>query len=586
MKIFKFLLLLGSLSLISLNFLSCEKCDHNFEIIETKEPTCTKSGYQKFKCTLCDKEKTEPILSDGHNYSEYVIIEEGNCKIDGLKQRECSKCHNIDKVKFQNIVHDFIVESFDATCETDGYTLKTCQRCNESFSEKTTDKFGHSLSSWTISVPATNISDGIEKRMCINCSYFETKIIPSTSYIDLSIIRENLDVTKILTCQTIDELQLLFDTAVLNNASSIEVKIDIPDFDFDNILSILVDNCSVESSYKINASYMDTLTIRFEYKGVASFPASNNNMYTQYSSANYNAYDSKRSNDFDDFKINNSIYSYQVSTSDQLFYVLERGVKPIPEIGSSAEKIYMLAKDVLRNIIDDEMTDFEKIRAIHDYLVLNVTYDGDLLNKTFQNDSNLGKYNGFYLEGVFIDKRAVCEGISKAFSVLCNIEGIPCVQVIGVQTNNPNGVGHAWNKVYLDGKWYVADATSDGIIVNDNFEVLSYQYFLITDEVMSQKYIGNTRENILCDSTYDVYKKLFYHLDNNNFDINIESFDELVSALKYYESLNPKNCSFELKITFDYGSSLIDEIQNAYSILKIYASFSHIINNNILVLIK
>ena len=71
--------------------------------------------------------------------------------------------------------------------------------------------------------------------MCINCSYFETKIIPSTSYIDLSIIRENLDVTKILTCQTIDELQLLFDTAVLNNASSIEVKIDIPDFDFDNI---------------------------------------------------------------------------------------------------------------------------------------------------------------------------------------------------------------------------------------------------------------------------------------------------------------------------------------------------------------
>ena len=103
MKIFKFLLLLGSLSLISLNFLSCEKCDHNFEIIETKEPTCTKSGYQKFKCSLCDKEKTEPILSDGHTYSEYVIIEEGNCKIDGLKQRECSKCHNIDKVKFQNI---------------------------------------------------------------------------------------------------------------------------------------------------------------------------------------------------------------------------------------------------------------------------------------------------------------------------------------------------------------------------------------------------------------------------------------------------------------------------------------------------
>ena len=30
-------------------------------------------------------------------------------------------------------------------------------------------------------------------------------------------------------------------------------------------------------------------------------------------------------NDFDDFEINNSVYSYIVETSDQLFYVLERG---------------------------------------------------------------------------------------------------------------------------------------------------------------------------------------------------------------------------------------------------------------------
>lgn len=586
MKMFKLITLLGCLSLMTLNFLSCEKCEHDYEIVEVKEATCTKIGYQKLKCLLCEKEKTEPILAKGHNYNDYVVIEEGNCKTLGIKKRECSICHTVDTVKFENIVHDFEVELFEATCENEGFKLKTCKLCNESYREKISDKLGHSLDNWTISIPASSISDGVEERKCINCSYVETKIIPSTSYIDLSVIRENLDVNKIFPCKTYDELQLLFDTAVLNNVTRIEAKIDIPNFDFDNIISTLVDNCSVESSYKIKASFADTLVIHLEYKDYAIISASDKSAYVQYNSSNASSYQSNRSKDFDDFKIDNSIYSYKVSTSDQLFYTLERGVKPILESGSKAEEIYALAKDVLRNIIDDEMTDLEKIRAIHDYLVLNITYDKELLEKTYQNDKDVSKYNGFYLEGVFIDKRAVCEGISKSFAVLCNIEGIPCIQVIGFQTNNPNGVGHAWNKVYLDGKWYIVDVTSDGIIVNESFEVLSYQYFLITETQMNKKYTAKTRTNVVCDTLFETYKNICYSSNSQNNDFCIESFNELVEVLKYYENLNLNNCSLELQICFDFGSSIIDEIQNAYSVLKIYASFSHIMNDNILIIIK
>lgn len=582
MKIFKLICLFASISLFSFNFLNCEKCDHNFEIIEQLDATCIKSGYQKQKCTLCDKEKTIPLLSSGHNYNEFIIIEEGNCITDGIKTRECLTCHFTDTVKFHNIVHDYEVEVIEPTCTCDGYVLNTCKLCGETNEEKEGTAFGHLFSDWSIKINPTSINDGLEIRNCSTCGYEETKILPSTSYIDLNVIRENINVNKVITCESLDELQLVFDTAILNNVPRIEVDIAIENFDFDNILKKLVDDCSIESAYKIQASYLNTLVINLQYKETATTPASNIDAYTQYNSANYTSHTSIRTDDFNNFNIYQSMYSYSVSTSDQLFYVLDHGILPVPEKNSSAEKIFELAKDVLRNIIDDNMTDFEKVKAIHDYIILNVTYDNELLNLTYQNPSSVSKYNGFYLEGVFIDKRAVCEGISKAFSALCNIEGIPCVQVVGYQTNNPNGLGHAWNKVYLDGNWYIVDTTSDGIIVNNSFEVLSYQYFLISEEKMNEKYTSRTCNNIICENSYETYKNIYY----SNNDFYIESFDELVDVLKYYENSKPENCTLELKLAFNYGTSIIDEIQSAYNVLRLPATFSHIINDDILMIIK
>ena len=49
---------------------------------------------------------------------------------------------------------------------------------------------------------------------------------------------------------------------------------------------------------------------------------------------------------------------------------------------------------------------------------------------------------------VFLDLEnqfAVCDGLSKAYVLLCAIEGIDCVKVNG----KADGAGHAWNKVYL-----------------------------------------------------------------------------------------------------------------------------------------
>lgn len=59
------------------------------------------------------------------------------------------------------------------------------------------------------------------------------------------------------------------------------------------------------------------------------------------------------------------------------------------------------------------------------------------------------------------DRGPVCEGYSRAFMVLCQGLGIPCVLVDGKarsQVNETPGE-HMWNAVCLDGQWYAVDVS-------------------------------------------------------------------------------------------------------------------------------
>lgn len=68
----------------------------------------------------------------------------------------------------------------------------------------------------------------------------------------------------------------------------------------------------------------------------------------------------------------------------------------------------------------------------------------------------------------------VCEGYARAFKVLCDKAGIPCVLVSG---NADNGSGtpeaHMWNYVQIDGKWYAVDVTWNDPVVPDIEDAVS-----------------------------------------------------------------------------------------------------------------
>lgn len=163
-----------------------------------------------------------------------------------------------------------------------------------------------------------------------------------------------------------------------------------------------------------------------------------------------------RPQDFDGFAINNCATAVEVRTLYEL-ECLPYGCKPVfsdTALSQQAKEVYDRACEILRDIISDDMTAYEKVAAIYSWLALNVTYD-----HTAAGTAGGAGYRAYTVYGALIDRLAVCDGFGSGMRLLCQIEGIRCEEVTGLQDRANPSSGHAWNKVEIDGVWYGVDAT-------------------------------------------------------------------------------------------------------------------------------
>lgn len=280
-----------------------------------------------------------------------------------------------------------------------------------------------------------------------------------------------------------------------------------------------------------------------------------------------------RSDDFDGFKINtDNLGEIEVYNSEELWWAVEHGYKPVFPIETKAALFYERAKMILREIITDTMSDYEKALAIYEYLVEAVSYDYD----AYYSDTD--KENVcYYLEGVFEYGRAVCDGKAKAFVLLCGIEGIECVRAFGETLDG--GVGHAWNYVCIDGRWYLVD-TTEGDVRYEGKEIESF----IGDKVQIVGYDGIFKpctyykdEYVYSDMWADIYVMPFYEIDyfasslgDTKYDFTLNSRTELEAMMAaLYKDGEPE--SFVLTfIGDDKGEfwSYFSTVENKYGFTK------------------
>lgn len=122
-----------------------------------------------------------------------------------------------------------------------------------------------------------------------------------------------------------------------------------------------------------------------------------------------------------------------------------------------------------QSILKDGMSDKEKIKAIHDEIVLVTQYDTSILDIDL---SASVRHPSFEARGVFNYNTAVCSGYSRAFNVLAHDQGIPSIMVSSIS------MLHAWNLVYDGLSWKFIDTTFNDPIPDRKNRVL-YTYYLL-----------------------------------------------------------------------------------------------------------
>lgn len=273
-----------------------------------------------------------------------------------------------------------------------------------------------------------------------------------------------------------------------------------------------------------------------------------------------------------------------VSTSNMLYKAVAWGYKPV-FMGSQAEnlkQIYDNAKDALSYIVSDEMSEYEKVHAIYDYIIYNVRYDHDCANaedKYVSGNLSLNekmKYYGYYLEGIFLDKfykkdmHAVCDGKSKAFVLMCGIEGITAVRISGkASSDGQNPGGHAWNKVLLDlngtgdKEWYFVDTTW-GDVGDDSKEFLSHAYFLLSDDEVKNTHDENPGHDYpKAEGKFDYYAHETY--TSNGTEYNYVITNRNLAAQQMARALKTLPPSTSTIVEFEFAFSLTKDAAKIYA---------------------
>ena len=140
---------------------TCSRCDyttyaelpaqHDLRHHAAKAPTCTGIGWDAYDtCSRCDYITTYVELPALNHALEQHEAQAPTCTEIGWDAYEtCSRCDYTTRKELPALNHDYQAVTVEPTCETDGYTVFTCSRCNDSYTADPTDQLGHQFGAWS-----------------------------------------------------------------------------------------------------------------------------------------------------------------------------------------------------------------------------------------------------------------------------------------------------------------------------------------------------------------------------------------------------------------------------------------------------
>lgn len=124
----------------------------------------------------------------------------------------------------------------------------------------------------------------------------------------------------------------------------------------------------------------------------------------------------------------------------------------IPVFGQDIMDKKLLALEKAEQILSEmpqDLSDAEKAEYFYRYLGNHVEYFSAEDREELQN----------YLYDALVTGKTNCDGFANAFSLLCDLSQVTCVEKMYTPAD-PEEIGHTWNAVCIDEKWYNVDATA------------------------------------------------------------------------------------------------------------------------------
>ncbi|MBQ3468636.1 MAG: hypothetical protein IJH18_01045 [Bacilli bacterium] len=137
------------------------------------------------------------------------------------------------------------------------------------------------------------------------------------------------------------------------------------------------------------------------------------------------------------------------------------------------KKIEKKIDEITEEVIKDNMSTRDKIKAFHDYVINHSKYD------SLKSDQGIDKYHSDTAIGTLFEGYSLCGGYTDTMAIFLN--------KIGVNNYKVSSENHIWNAVELDGSWYHLDLTWDDPVATDGSDILDHSFFLINTTELEKK---------------------------------------------------------------------------------------------------
>lgn len=144
--------------------------------------------------------------------------------------------------------------------------------------------------------------------------------------------------------------------------------------------------------------------------------------------------------------------------------------------------------DIYNKLYNPNTTDYNNIKAFHDYIINNTKYDSN------RSDNNIIHYKSDIAYGPLIEGYALCGGYSDAMELF--------LEKLNIESYKVSSEKHVWNAIYYNGEWLHLDLTWDDPVTNTGDQILLHDYFLITTDKLKSMKIDQHDYNL------NVYKEL------------------------------------------------------------------------------